>query len=152
MSFLDSTAPTAKEALFLIERKNRHKGSLRDFDIADHLHALFALFLLLQQLSFSSDIAAVALAQHILAERADSLAGNNLATDCSLNRHLEHLAWDQPAQLFNQRTALRIGEVAMDDQRECVHWCAVNQNIELDQIGLLVSGQRIVKRGIPLCA
>jgi hypothetical protein len=43
-------------------------------DAADHLHALLALLLLLEQLALAGDVTAVALGEHVLADRADVLA------------------------------------------------------------------------------
>src|SRR5437773_11645894 len=45
------------------------KGFLRNFDLSDALHALFAFFLLFQQLSLPRDVAAVALGEHIFAQQ-----------------------------------------------------------------------------------
>ena len=50
---------------------------LGDLDATDHLHALLALLLLLEQLPLTADVTAVALGEHILAEGADRLAGDD---------------------------------------------------------------------------
>src|SRR5580704_18298984 len=51
------------------------EGRLRDLDVADLAHPLLALLLLLEKLLLAADVAAVALGQHVLAQRADRLAG-----------------------------------------------------------------------------
>src|SRR5687767_3491453 len=53
--------------------QHRQEGFLRDFDGADLLHALFSFFLLFEQLALARDVAAVALRQHVLAQRLDVL-------------------------------------------------------------------------------
>jgi hypothetical protein len=47
---------------------------------------------------------------------------------------------------------MRIGEIAMDNQRKRVDRRAVHQDVELDQVGLLVASERVVERGIALGA
>ena len=86
--------------LVAAEAEDGHEGFLRDLDVADHLHPLLALFLLLEQLALAGDVAAVALGEHVLAHRPDRLAGDDPAADRGLDRHLEHLARDQLAQLL----------------------------------------------------
>ena len=54
----------------------------------------FAFFLLLQELSFPGDVAAVALGGHILAEGVDGGAGNDLAADGPLDGDLELVPGD----------------------------------------------------------
>ncbi len=48
--------------------KRRDERLLRHFHVAEHLHALLAGFLLLQQLTLTRDVAAIALCQHVLAQ------------------------------------------------------------------------------------
>src|SRR3954469_271456 len=53
------------------------EGLLGDLDPADHLHPLLAFLLLLEQLALAGDVTAVALGQHVLADRPDRLAGDD---------------------------------------------------------------------------
>src|SRR5262245_12053970 len=53
--------------------KDREKRVLRDFDTAYLLHTFLPLFLLFQELSFSGDVATVALGRDVLAQRRDRL-------------------------------------------------------------------------------
>src|SRR5712691_10222992 len=76
------------------------KGFLRNFDFSDALHALFAFFLLFQQLSLPRDVAAVALGEHIFAQRLHSFARDDAAADRGLDRDLEHLTRNQLAHLL----------------------------------------------------
>src|SRR3954469_12359494 len=57
--------------------QGRDEGLLRHLDAADHLHPPLAFLLLLQQLALAGDVAAVALRQHVLADRANVLAGDH---------------------------------------------------------------------------
>src|SRR5918911_2906661 len=47
------------------------EGLLRDLDFAELAHLLLARLLLLEQLALARDVAAVALGEHVLAQRAD---------------------------------------------------------------------------------
>src|SRR5207253_7636769 len=72
---------------------------LRDLDLADHLHALLAGLLLLQELALARDVAAVALGDDVLAQRLDRLARDDLPADRGLDRNVELLARDEPTEL-----------------------------------------------------
>jgi len=54
-------------------------------DVAVFPHSGLPLLLLLQQLLFPRDIAAIALGGHVLAQGADGLAGDHLAADRGLD-------------------------------------------------------------------
>ena len=71
---------------------------LRNVHAADALHAPLAFFLLLQQLAFTRNIAAVAFRQDVFAYGADGLARDDAAADGRLQRHFKHLPRDQFAQ------------------------------------------------------
>lgn len=51
----------------LVDFQNCQKGFLGYLDSSDFLHSLFALFLLIEQLAFSTDVAAVTLSDNVLA-------------------------------------------------------------------------------------
>src|SRR5271166_5095497 len=82
-------------AALLPDLEQGQESLLRNLDASDLFHPLFAFLLLLEQLSFSRDIAAVTFGGNVLPQRLDGLARDNLGTDSSLNRDLEHLARDQ---------------------------------------------------------
>ena len=65
----------------LVHLEDRHKRLLRDLDRSDGLHTLLALFLLLEQLALTRDIAAVALSKNVLATRLDGGTGDDLVAD-----------------------------------------------------------------------
>src|SRR5688572_1983258 len=62
-------------------REGGDEGLLRDLDPSHHLHPLLALLLLLEQLALAADVAAVALGEDVLAQRADVLAGDDARAD-----------------------------------------------------------------------
>ena len=113
---------------------------------------LFALLLLFQQLLLSGDVAAVALGKDVLAQCLDRFAGDDFAADGRLNRHLEQLARNIFLELFGHLAGAGIGAVGMDDKGEGVHHLAVEHDVQLDQLGLLVAVKLIVKGGISLGA
>src|SRR5271170_1232722 len=106
---------------------------LRNLDAPDLFHPLLAFLLLLEQLSFSRDIAAVTFGGDILTQRLDGFPGDNLGADRGLNRDFEHLARNQFAHLFAQRPAPFVGLVAMHDNRKRVHHLAVDPYIQFNQ-------------------
>jgi hypothetical protein len=63
--------------LLHVARQGCNEGVLRHFDAPHHLHALFTLFLLFQQLAFTSDIAPVTLCQDIFPHSPNVFPGNN---------------------------------------------------------------------------
>src|SRR5689334_15955320 len=81
------------------------KGGLRDFDLPELAHPLFALFLLFEKLAFAGDVAPVAFGEHVLAQGLDGLARDDAAADRRLDRDGEELARDQILQSFAQRSA-----------------------------------------------
>ncbi len=94
------------------------KASCGIWTLADALHALLAFLLLLEDLHFSGDVAAVELGGDILAVGLDRLAGDDLAADGDLQRDLELVARDGPTELDDELSAASLGVAAVDDQRE----------------------------------
>ena len=115
---------------------------------ADGLHALLALLLLLQQLAFTAHVATVTLGQHVLPERLDRRAGDDLPTDGCLDRHVEHLPRDQFLHFLHQLAALVGGVVAVDDQGEGVDLLAIDQHVETNQVGRLETIEAVVQGSI----
>ena len=87
---------------FVSDLQHRQERFLRNLHGADALHALLAFLLLLEQLALARDVAAVALGQHVLAQRLDRFARDDAGADRRLDRHLEHLPRDQLAHLRRQ--------------------------------------------------
>src|SRR5882724_8258015 len=95
--------------------EDRQEGFLGHLDLADLLHALLALLLLLEELSLARNVAAVALGGHVLAHGLDRLAGDDPAAHRRLDSDLVELARDDAAELLGQGLAFLVGLVAMDD-------------------------------------
>src|SRR3954470_18092921 len=93
----------------LVHLQRRDEGLLRDLDLAELAHALLALLLLLEQFALARNIAAVALGEHVLPERADGLAGDDAAADRGLDRDLEKVRRDQLLELLAHGPAAALG-------------------------------------------
>src|SRR5262245_52210143 len=87
-------------SLILLHLQRGDEGLLRDLHLAELAHALLAALLLLGQLALSRDVAAVALGEHVLPERADGLAGNDASADRRLDGDLEEVGGNQLLQLL----------------------------------------------------
>src|SRR3954471_14207643 len=99
-----ATSPI-KRSLPAVHLERGDEGRLRDLDVADLAHPLLALLLLLKKLLLAADVAAVALGEHVFAQRTDRLAGDHPAADRGLDGDLEELARDQLLQPLAQRAA-----------------------------------------------
>src|SRR5438094_8949995 len=132
----------------LVNLQDRQKRFLRDLHRAHLLHALLSLFLLLEQLALARHVAAVALRRDVLAQRADRLPGDHLRADRGLDHDLEQLPRDQLAQLLGDLLAPLVRLVPMNDHGKRVHGVAVEQHVELDELGRPVLLELVVQRGI----
>ena len=94
------------------------------------------------------DVAAVALGQDVLADGADGFAGNDARADGCLDRHLELLAGNQFAQLLGHHEPVGVGLVAVGDGAERVDLFALEQDVDLDQVGDLFAVGLPVQRGV----
>src|SRR6185312_3083530 len=115
--------------------QNREKRFLWNLDIADLLHALFTGFLLFQKLAFTRDIAAIAFGQHILAQRLDTFPGDNVRADGGLNSDIEHLPGNQFTHFLREFPSAVLAARTMHNQRQGVHALAIDEDIQLDEIG-----------------
>src|SRR5271157_306996 len=68
------------------------KRLLRNLNASDLLHPFLAFFLLLEELAFPGDVAAIAFCGDILAQRLDALPRDDFGPDTGLDGDLEHLA------------------------------------------------------------
>src|SRR5688572_6178765 len=66
--------------------QHREEGLLRDLDLTELLHAFLALFLFLEELALAADVAAIALGEHVLAQRLHGRARDDGAADRGLHR------------------------------------------------------------------
>src|SRR5690606_34262857 len=93
----------------VVHLEHREEGFLRDFDAPDLLHALLAFLLFFQELLLAADIATVAFGQHVLAQRLDRAAGDDLRADGGLDRDVELLPRDQVLHAVGQVAAAAVG-------------------------------------------
>src|SRR5207244_1100911 len=107
-----SREPSALSAP-LTDVEHGEERLLRHLDRTDLLHPLLPLLLVLEQLALARDVAAIAFREHVLAARLHSLACDDARPDGRLDRHIEHLAGNLLAQLFDEQLAPLVGEVAM---------------------------------------
>src|SRR5712691_9238292 len=85
------------------------EGGLRDVDLAELAHPLFAFLLLFEELAFTGHVAAIAFGGDILAQRLDRLARHHPSAERRLDRDLEQLARDQLFQALAQGSAAALG-------------------------------------------
>ena len=134
--------------LLLSDLEHGEERFLRDLDLADVLHALLAFFLLLEQLLLARDVAAITLGEHVLAQRLDGRAGDDMAADGRLHGDLEHLPRNQFLHLVDQLPAAIVGAVLVDDERQRIDLLVVDQDVEFDQRRGFEVTEVIVERGV----
>src|SRR6266581_86954 len=128
--------------------QNGEEGFLRNVDLADALHAALAFFLLFEEFAFAGNISAVTFGENIFADGRDGFARNHAAANRRLNRHLKHLARNQFSQTRYQFAPAFRRKVAMDDQRQRIHWLAGDQHVQLDQVGFAIVREVIIERSV----
>src|SRR5437667_11373987 len=133
----------------LVNLEDREEGFLRNLHRPDLLHPFLPLLLFLEQLALARGVAAVALGCDILAQRADRLAGDHLCADRRLDHDLEQLARDQLLEFLGDLAAPLVRLVAVDDDRERIHRFAVQEHVQLDEIGGTVLQELVVQRCVP---
>src|SRR5471030_783873 len=133
---------------FVVHLEDCQESFLWNLDGAHLLHALFTCFLFFQQLLLTTDVAAVALGQHVLAQRLDVFARDHVGADGGLNGHVEHLARDQLAHLGGHLAAAISAVGAVHDDGQRVDFFAVDQHVDLDHVGGAVFLELVVHRRI----
>src|SRR5579875_4057773 len=146
--FSRSREPVRTHPSLLFNFEQSQKRLLRQLHPPDLLHPLLAFLLFFEQFPLARDVAAITFGSNILAQRLNGLARDDLAADGSLNRHFEHLAWDDLAHLLAQRTTPFVRLVTMHDYREGVHDLAVNAKVQFNQRTGAEVQKLIVKRRV----
>src|ERR1700733_11402697 len=121
---------------------------LRHLDAADGLHPLLAFLLLLQQFALAGDVTAVALRQHVFADRSNVLPRNDFGPDRGLNRYLELLTRNELLEPGGHLVAVRRGRVLVHDGAERIDGLALQQDVDLDQCGFLLARLFVVEAGV----
>src|SRR6185436_16295660 len=132
----------------LADPQHRQERLLRYLHRAQLLHALLALFLLLEELALARHVAAVALREDVLAQCLHRRARDHLAADRGLDRHLEHLARNQFLHFVYELAAALVGALAVHDHRQRIHAVAVDQDIEPRQRRRLEVAELVIERGV----
>src|SRR5215469_2442108 len=111
---LAQNSPRWRLVAALANLEHSQKRFLRNIDAPDAFHALLAFFLLLEQLTLTGDVTAVALGEHVLAHSMHRFTSDDLRPDRGLNRNFEHLAGNEFPHLRDQRLSALVSQVAMD--------------------------------------
>src|SRR5580700_10525418 len=138
-------ANRSPEASFVAaDFEHRQEGLLRDLDLAELLHPLLALALLLQELALAGDVSAVALGGDVLAKGRDRFPRDDSRADGGLQRDLELVFGDFALEPFDQAAAPLVGVRAVHDCGQRIDRVALHQDVELDQIGGAETDELIV--------
>src|SRR5260370_760428 len=139
----------ADAALDLLLRRLRHSWQLPNFASPPPrlawLQPLLAALRLSWKLLLAGQAPAVTLRGDVLPKRAHGFARDDLAADRGLDRHLEHMRRDQLLELFRHGAAAALGASAMHQHSQCVDRFAVDQHLQLDQLGGAIIGQVIIE-------
>src|SRR5262245_11510657 len=84
----------------LVHLEHGQERLLWDLHRPHLFHPFLSFFLFLQQLPLPGDVAAIALGEHVLAERRNGFPGDDLLADGRLDDDLEQLAGDQLLELL----------------------------------------------------
>ncbi|KAG1647341.1 hypothetical protein GQR58_030669 [Nymphon striatum] len=136
----------------VVELERGDERLLGHIDATDRLHALLAFFLFLQELVLTRDVTAVQLGGHVFAERLDGLASNEVATNSSLNWHVELLARDELLELLSHAAAIFVAAIAVHNCTEGIDVFTLQQDVDLDQVALGVAVGFVVEAGVALGA
>ena len=128
-----------------IELEYSQEGFLRNFHVPDLPHSFLALFLFLEKLAFTGDIATVTLGSNVFPDCLHCFAGNDLCADCRLYCHIILLAGDEFLELLTEFPAEIIGIVTCNEGRQCIHYFPVKQDVEFDKVGILVTDRVVIK-------
>src|SRR5579862_6416518 len=147
-----SLAPISKYIsgtdLLVADRQDREEGLLRNLDATDGLHPLLARLLLLEQLLLARDVAAVALGEHVLAQRLDVLARDHLRPDRRLHGNVEHLSRNQRSHPRGDLAAAVNRVRPMDHHRQRIDALAVDQDVELYDVGRAKLLEFVIERRV----
>src|SRR5690606_22552120 len=130
--------------LLVFDLQDGQEGFLRDLDTADLLHALLAGLLFFEQFFLAGDIAPITFGKHVLAQRLDVFARNDLGADGRLDGHVEHRAGNEAAHAGNHvaATLARVGPV--HDHGQGVDPVAIDEQVNLHHIGRPVFHELII--------
>src|SRR5947209_1510549 len=132
----------------LVNLEDREEGFLRNLHRPHLLHAPLSFLLLLEQFALPGDVAAVALGGDVLAQRANRFARDHLGTDRGLDYDLEQLARDQLLELLGDLPPPFVRLVAVNDDGKRVHRLAVQEHVQLHEVGRPVFEELVIERRV----
>ena len=115
--------------VFVVGAEDGDKRLLRDIDVSDFLHALLAFALLVKKLAFTSNVAAIAFGENVLAELSDIFASDDFAADGALYGDLKHLWRNGFAKTFANHAGACDGTICKADGSEGVNGFAIDENL-----------------------
>ena len=115
--------------------EKRQKSLLRDGHLSDLLHAFLSFLLLLQKLSLSGNIPAIALREDVLPQCLDVLSHNDSLADGRLYRNLEKLLRDQFLQLAHDRLPPMECGVSVANEGKRIGGFSADENVDADEVG-----------------
>src|ERR1019366_4842676 len=109
-------------------------------------------FLFLEELSFSGDISAVTLGEHVLATSLHGLATDYAASNGGLDWHVEHLARNELFETLRHPASVIVGVGFVHDRGECVDRFVVDQQVDAYELGGDVPTRLVIETGVALGA
>src|SRR5688500_15936765 len=131
-----------------VDLQDGQEGLLRYLHRTHLLHPLLSFLLLLEKLSLAADVAAIALREHVLAERLHRRARDHLLPDRRLDDDLEELARNQLLQLVGDLPPPVVRLVLVDDHGKGIDRVAVDQHVEPDEVARAIFEHLVVEAGI----
>ena len=117
--------------------------------LPDHLHPLLPLLLPLQQLALAGDVTAVALASTSF--RIARMVSRAITREPTAAWIGTSNCWRGISlELLSQGNPVAVGAVAMHDRAGRRRRLAVQQDVHLDQVGLLLADRLVIEAGVPL--
>src|SRR5262245_66591059 len=141
-------APLPALASVLVHLERGNERLLRNLHLTELAHSLLALLLLLKKLALPRDVAAIALGEHVLAQRPDRFARAGAPADRRLDRNLEEVRWNELLELLAHGAAAALCARTMHDHGERIDGLAVDEDRHLDEVARLVALDVVVERGI----
>jgi len=136
--------------LLLIQLEDGEEGFLRYLYVAYLLHAFLASFLLFEQLALAAHITTIALGGHVFAYLLDGFTGDDLGSDGGLHGDVELLSGYQLFELLTHAASQVVGIALVGEGGEGINWLAVEEDVELDELGRTEAVGMVVERGIAL--
>ena len=123
---------------------------MRNTDLPEFLHTLFACGLLLEKFLLTRHIAAIQFCGHVFAERTDIFTSNDVSSERGLYRNFEHVGWNLFGKRLADLTTARDGLVLMHHTGEGIDDFSIQQDVHLNNGALLIAVRFIVHRSVAM--